>query len=304
MELRQLQSFREVVREGSFTAAAKNLHMTQPAVSLHVKALEQEVGARILERDGKGVRLTPAGKVLLEAAEVALAAVEEGARRVREVESPERGSVVLACGDTVALHLLPPVLTAFRRLHPKAEITVRNHGSREILELVLRREADLGIVTRPPWLDPALWARTLLVEPMRLALPPRHPLAQGPVAWKALDGEAAVLLGKHSETRSLVERGLREAGVSLAVVMESGNLEVVKAYVASGLGISILPEMAVTERDRRRMAVLPLPEGFPSRRIALVRRKDRVPGLLAAGLLTLLAERFRSGPPGESAAER
>jgi DNA-binding transcriptional LysR family regulator len=303
MELRQLESFREVVREGSFTGAARRLRMTQPAVSLHVKALEDELGARLLERDGRGVRLTEAGATLLRTADEALAALDDARRRIREASAPDRGRVVLACGDTVALHLLPPVLTAFRRLRPKAEVSIRNHGSQQILDLVLRREVDVGIVTRPPWLDPALWARTILVEPIRLAAPRRHALAgddgaeapaRAPAAAE-IAGQPAVLLAKPAETRALVDRGLRSLGVAVDVVMESGNLEVVKAYVAGGLGISFLPEMAITARDRQRMAVRPMPDGFPERRVAVVRRKDRAPTPLAVDLLRLLAEHFREG---------
>jgi DNA-binding transcriptional LysR family regulator len=294
MELRQLEAFREVVRQGSFTAAARALHMTQPAISQRIKELEDEVGARLLDRDGRGVRLTDPGKILLEAAEVALGATHESTRRIRESLAPERGRLVLACGDTVALRLLPPVLHAFSAQHPQAEVAVRNHGSREILELILKREADLGIVTRPAWLDPALWARTLLIDPLRLALPPKHRLAHGVPDLASLESEPAVLLSRHTETRGIVDRGVEDAGVHLRVVLESGNLEVVKAYVAGGLGLSFVPEMAVTDADRKRMAILPLPASFPSRRIAVVRRKDRLPGLLATSLLKLLAEHFRA----------
>lgn len=293
MELRQLESFREVVREGSFTAAARKLHMTQPAVSLHVKALEQHLQARLLHRDARGVRLTKAGAVLLETADQVLAGLEEAARRIREIEAPERGSVILACGDTVALHLLPPVITEFRSTHPAAEVQVANHGSRTILEMIMRREADLGLVTRPLWLDPALQARTLHIEPMRLALPRKHPLARRKRLGLAdLEGEAAVLLAKPAETRLLIDRGLAKAGVHLDVVMESGNLEVVKAYVRTGLGISLLPELAITGQDERWLAIRDLPEDFPKRRIALVRRKDRKPGLLVTSLLTIVAQHF------------
>ena len=295
MELRQLHSFRAVVREGSFTAAAKKLHMTQPAVSLHIKALEEELGARLLDRDGRGVRLTEAGEALLSSADAALASLEEAARRIAELRAPEKGTVVLACGDTVALHMLPPVLTQFRAAHPHAEVVVHNHGSKAILEMVLHREADVGIVTRPPYVDPALWSRTLLEDPLVLALPPAHALTQAKrLTLRALRGEPAVMLAKGAETRSLIDRALREAGVELQVVMESGNLEVVKAYVAGGLGLSIVPEMAVTTADRQRMALRALPAGFPPRKIAVVRRKDRTPGLLTTSVLRLLAEQFRA----------
>ncbi len=295
MELRQLESFREVVREGSFTAAARNLHMTQPAVSLHIKALEQELEARLLERDAKGVRLTPPGEVLLEAAETVLASLDEAARRIRELESPERGVLLLACGDTVALHLLPPVLKAFRKTHPLAEVQIQNHGSKEIIDRVLRRETDLGVVTRPPWLDPAIWSRNIHVENLVLALPRKHPLASAKKPnLESLQDEPAVLLAKPAETRYLIDRALGKAGVDVRVVMESSNLEVVKAYVRDGLGLSIIPEMALTGQDRRWLEIRSLPDAFPQRRIALIRRKDRKPGLLVMTLLKLLADHFKA----------
>jgi len=295
MEIRQLNSFREVVRQGSFTAAAKVLHMTQPAVSLHIKALEEELGARILDRDGRGVGLTAAGEVLLTSADRALAELEEAARRIAEIQSPERGTVVLACGDTVALHLLPRVLSRFRRLHPQAEMQVRNLGSKAILEMLLKREADLGIVTRPPYVDPALWSRILLEDPLVLALPRTHRLAHRKrLPPSALRGEPAVLLARPAQTRALIDRGLRALDVELTVVMESGNLEVVKAYVAAGMGLSIVPGMALGKADRRRLAIHPLPARFPQRRIAVARRKDRRPGLLTSDLLRLLAEHFQA----------
>lgn len=293
MEFHQLETFREVVRQGSFMAAARALHMSQPAVSAHVKALEQALGARLLERDGRGVRLTTQGGLVLEAAEAALGAVDELRRRVRESLDPERARVVLACGDTVALHLLPRVITGFRAAHPRAEVAVQNHGSRTILDLVLSREADLGIVTRPPRMDAALWSRTLVRDPFVLALPRGHRLARGVRSLRELDGEPAVLLARSTETRGLVDRGLEAAGVRLGVALESLNLEVVKAYVASGLGLSIVPELAITEADRQRLAVLPLPAGLAPRRISVVRRKDRAPGALVTTLLALMAREFR-----------
>ncbi|MDA1193813.1 MAG: LysR family transcriptional regulator [Planctomycetota bacterium] len=294
MELRQLESLRAVVREGTFTAAAKKMHMTQPAVSLHIKSLEEELGTRLLDRDGKGVQLTPAGSALLEGADAALASLQEAVRRIAEIRAPERGSVVLACGDTVALHLLPPVLTRFGKLHPLADVVVHNHGSKVILDMLLAREADLGIITRPPFLDPALWSRTLLEDPLVLALPPGHDLVTAKrLTARSLNGQAAVLLAKGAETRSLIDRSLRQADVELHTVMESGNLEVVKAYVAGGLGLSIIPEMALTDADRKRLVIRPVPGGMPARKITVVRRRDRTPGLLTADILTLLAEHFR-----------
>lgn len=295
MELRQLESFREVVRSGSFTAAAKTLHMTQPAVSLHMKSLEAEFGTRLLERDSRGVRLTDTGRLLLEAVERVFATLGETRRRIAEIEAPDRGTVVLACGDTVALHLLPPVLASFRKAYPLAEVQIINRGSRAVLETLLRRQADLGIVTRPPHLDPRLQARTIREEPLWLALPKKHRLASGGPLEDAseLAGEPAVLLEAGTETRSVIDRALRSAGVQLQVVMESGNLEVVKTYVKAGLGLSIIPDLALTAQDHRRLVLRRLPPDFPERRLALVRLKERKPTELLGALLGLVAEHLR-----------
>lgn len=294
MELHLLRSFREVAREKSFTAAAKNLLLTQPAVSQQVKALEEEVGERLFDRTGREVRLTPAGEVLLEAAEHVFALVEDAVRRIKDARTSDEGTVTVACGDTVTLYLLPPVLTEFRKRFPKADVSIRNHGSREVLSLVLAGQADFGVATAPPHLDPALEAAPLMDETFVLALPNDHRLAKkGISAVTEIDGETAVLLAKPAVTRSILDRALREANVRLVPAMESGNLEVVKAYVARGFGLSLLPAMAVTDRDRDRLAVHPLPAGFPKRRLVVVRRRDRHRTRLSQELVTLLAEHTR-----------
>jgi DNA-binding transcriptional LysR family regulator len=289
MELHLLRSFREVARERSFTAAAKNLVLTQPAVSQQVKSLEDELGERLFDRSGRDVRLTPAGEVLLEATERVFALVDDATRRIRETRTSEEGRVTLACGDTVTLYLLPPVLGEFRRRFPKAEVSVRNHASREVLDLVLSGAADLGLATAPPHLDAALEAAPLLDESLVLVLPPDHPLAgKTSVSLSDVDGEPAVLIAKPAVTRSILDRGLREAGVRLVPVMESGNFEVVKAYVARGFGVSVLPAMAVTDGDRPPLSVKPLPGSFPKRRLVVIRRRDRFQTRLSRELTSLL----------------
>jgi DNA-binding transcriptional LysR family regulator len=154
MEIHLLRTFREVVRARSFTAAAKRLYLTQPAVSQQIKALETEVGERLLERTGRDVRTTPAGDVLLEAADRALSILDDAAKAIREKRDAGEGTVTVACGDTVALYLLPPVLTEFARV-PKADGSVRNHGRARSGE-VLAGDADLGVATAPEALDEAL----------------------------------------------------------------------------------------------------------------------------------------------------
>jgi DNA-binding transcriptional LysR family regulator len=305
VELHHLRTFREVVRERSFTAAARNLLLTQPAVSQQVKALETELGERLLHRDGRDVRPTDAGRVLLDATERVFAIVEDASRRIREARTSESGRLTIACGDTVALYLLPPTLEEFRKRFPKAEVAVKNHGSKAIVDLVLAGSADLGVVTAPATLDAALEKATLLEERHVLAVPPGHRLAaRAEASPEDLAGEDAVLVAKSAVTRTVIDRGFRAAGVALRPVMESGNLEVVKAYVARGFGVSVLPALAVTEADRARFAVLALPASFPKRRLLVLRRRDRFHSRLAREFTRLLANhaalrrgRRKAGPP-------
>lgn len=295
MEIHLLRTFREVVRARSFTAAAKRLYLTQPAVSQQIKALETEVGERLLERTGRDVRTTPAGDVLLEAADRALSILDDAAKAIREKRDAGEGTVTVACGDTVALYLLPPVLAEFRAKYPKADVSVRNHGSREIVAMVLSGDADLGVATAPETLDEALESAPLLEEPLLLAVPQGHRLAaSGAASLADLDGEAAVLLARSTVTRQGIEAGLASAGVRLATAMESGNLEVVKAYVARGFGLSVLPALGVTDDDRKRMAIHPMPGTFPRRRLVVLRRRDRYRSSLARALTALLASHTKS----------
>jgi DNA-binding transcriptional LysR family regulator len=215
--------------------------------------------------------------------------------------------VTIACGDTVALYLLPPVLSDLRTRFPD-RVHVRNHGSVETTALVLAG-TPTSASRRNERLGDALESAPLLEELLVLALPPGHRLAAtGPATIAELDGESAVLLAPAAVTRAVIDEGLRAAGVRLTPAMESGNLEVVKAYVARGFGLSILPAMAVTDDDRRRMAIHPLPATFPKRKLVVLRRKDRWRSRLVVELTALLASHTKvlrpPGKPGKKALPR
>jgi DNA-binding transcriptional LysR family regulator len=305
MELHHLRTFREVVRERGFTAAARKLFLTQPAVSQQIKALETEVGERLLERSGRDVRPTEAGLLLLETADRVLRELDDAATRIRENRDDGGGSVVIACPDTIALHLLPSVLERFRAEFPKSGVTVRCHGSPEVVGLVLAGDADLGIATERRDLDPVLESARLLEEELVLAVPTSHRLAaKGPTSLADLANETAVLLAPPASTRAVIDEGLARAGISLVRVLESGNLEVVKAYVARGLGISILPALAVTPDDHRRFVVHSLPDPMPRRRLVVLRRKDRFRSRLVKRMTAILAEETEPKRRGRGAAGR
>ena len=289
MDLEGLRSFYHVARERSFSRAAKILHVSQPAVSVRVKALETEVGERLFDRARKGVQLTEAGAVLFESTEKIFADISEALTRLEELKESGAGRVRLGCSDTASLYLLPEVLRRFRRKYPACEITIRNAHTYEILDLLVQGELDFGIVTLPPAVDRRLEVHELYDEPFVLGCPREDPLLRRrKVALKALDGRPMVALEKGTVTRALTDRALRAAGVRPRIVLETGNIEVQKRYVSIGFGVALLPESAVAASDGRRLQTRPLDTGELERKIVAVVPRDRYVSRLARALLDLV----------------
>jgi DNA-binding transcriptional LysR family regulator len=291
VDLDALRSFYEVARERSFSRAARNLHVSQPAMSVRIKTLEQELGERLFDRARQGVALTEAGAVLLESAEKIFGDVEEARARLRELRESGSGRVRIGCSDTASLYLLPPVLRKFRKGHEAAEITIRNAHTSEILDLLVRGELDFGIVNRPTSMDRRLEARVLFTEPFLLVCSREDPLARhAQLSLRSLDGRPMVALERGTVTRDAVDRALRQAGARPRIVLETGNVEVQKLYAGLGFGCAILPKVAVSDADRRRLHVLPLKGDPIERTVVAVVPRDRYIPRSAQALLDLLGE--------------
>ncbi|MFQ5843468.1 MAG: LysR family transcriptional regulator [Planctomycetota bacterium] len=289
MDLEGLRSFFHVARERSFSRAARILHVSQPAVSVRIKALEDELGERLFDRARKSVALTEAGSVLYRSAEKIFSDVHEALDRLRDLRQSGAGRVRLGCSDTVSLYLLPEVLRRFRRRFPNCEITIRNAHTSEILDLLVQGELDFGIVTRPPSVDRRLEVHELLVEPFVLGCPRDDPLLRRRrVSLDALDGRPMVALEKGTVTRAAIDRALRSAGAAPRIVLETGNIEVQKRYVAIGFGVALLPRSAVAQGDRRRLRTVPIRVGELDRRIVAVVPRGRYVPRLARALLDLV----------------
>jgi DNA-binding transcriptional LysR family regulator len=289
VDLEALRSFYHVARERSFSRAAKLLHISQPAMSVRIKQLENELGERLFDRERKGVALTEAGAILFDSAEKIFADVEEARTRLRELRDAGGGRVRLGCSDTVSLYLLPPVLEEFRRTFPQAEITIRNLHTAEICDLLVRGELDFGIVTKPASLDRRLEARVVLTEPYVVAGSPADPVMRRPaVRLDALQDRPVVSLAKGTVTRDMLDRALRAAGVRPRVVLETGNIEVQKRYAASGFGLALLPLSAVADVDKRRLRVRPLEGTTLERVVVAVVPRERYLPRPAKALLALI----------------
>ncbi|MBN9560970.1 MAG: LysR family transcriptional regulator [Alphaproteobacteria bacterium] len=248
--LRQLRTFLAAVETGSVTTAARSLGLTQPAASQQLRELERALGARLLERAGGKLLPTAAGQALLEPARRAQAAAEDAASAVAAYRSGEVGRVRLGTGATACIHLLPPILAAARQGMPGLEITVAIGNSEEVVRLVEVGELDIALVTLPVPVARSMRVTRLLRDPLVALLPDGMAATAGVLGPSQLGRLPLILYEQRGATRAIVDAWFRRAGFEARPIMELGSVEAIKVLVASGLGVSVLPELAVREPVR------------------------------------------------------
>ena len=247
MDLRQLEMFKAVAEEGTFTKAAKRVHVTQSAISRQIKLLEEELGSVVLHRGQKRVALTAPGDLLLKTVHRVQRELQETVSQISETRTLHRGSVSLAGGMTVCMYILPPVLKKFRALYPKVELSVINAPTASVLESLRRHELDLALLTLPIVADD-LQVRPALREEMVVVTAPGHPLSKRkPVAPADLGTHPLILYESGSNTRRVLDDFFLEEKVAVRVAMETENVEIIKAMVSHGLGVSIIPFAAAAK---------------------------------------------------------
>ena len=311
MELAQLRTFLKVAEEGSVTKAAGSLHLTQPAVTQHIRALERQFGTTLFERTGRGMLLNGPGELLRDYARKALAAIEDGQQVIADIVQGRSGRLILAAGVTTSIFHLPRWLKAFRKAHPDVDITVKTGGSREVARMALDREIDLGLVTSPVP-HPDLEALPLFDEQIVLVGPPdarsdappdSSPSPQPdagpdalpggpptrPVMQATLSETPLILFPRGTGFRAYLDQVLAEAGASPHVKMETDSVESIKGFVQVGLGMSFLPLSAVqAEIEAGLLVRVDLVGVAPlTRTTAVVRRKDRYFGVAARDFLAI-----------------
>lgn len=281
VELHQLRYFLAVARFRHFTRAAESLYVAQPSLSQQIQKLEAELGVPLFDRQGRRIVLTAAGERLLPFAERILADVEAAQRSLREARDLVHGRLVVGAPPTVGTRLLPQVAAAFRREYPGIELLMREDGVRALIQLLEQEAVDLAVVTLP---IPAgrLEAVPLLTEELVLAVARHHPLARREsVALAELASEPFVLAKVGYGLRDVTLTACHAAGFTPRVALDGGETDTVLRFAAAGLGVAIVPEMAIEPDDPRAPAVVRLREPRLTRTLALAWRHDR--SLTAAG---------------------
>lgn len=274
--LKQLRAFCQAARLGSVTRAAEALYLSQPAVSLQLRALEGELGAELFERQGRGLSLTVAGQALFELAEPLMDGIDgledEFSARLRGMAA---GELNIAAGSSTILYFLPPFVEAFREAHPEVQLKLHNVTGKDGLALIRSDEVDLAVGSMldvPTDLD---YAAVRSFDPM-LITPLDHPLtAAHPLTLEHLSPYGLILPPQRLTTYRLVDLVFQQRRVPYTVALEVGGWEIIKQYVAMGLGISIVTGICITESDYERLAVRNLRAYFPPRSYGVVIRKGK-----------------------------
>ena len=248
MNLHQLEIFYAVAQRLNISAAAADLRLTQPAVSLQIKSLEKNLGIRLLDRSGAKLHLTEAGEVLYRCAVSVLHAKDEALRSIAELGAATKGKLILGANITGGMYLLPRIVRNFKESHPETEVVFEIESTDRICERVLQSALDMGVVGGPTE-DRRLGVEVICADPIAMIVSPTHSLANRPsIGIHELDGQACILPAQGSRTRQLVERKLREAGASPRIVMQLFGTEAVKKAVEANLGIGFVSVYAV-ERE-------------------------------------------------------
>ncbi|MDB5850181.1 MAG: LysR family transcriptional regulator [Rhodoferax sp.] len=297
--LRQLRVFQAVAQQRNFSRAGDAIGLTQPAISRAIRELEGQLGLQLLNRTTREVEPTEAGRSLAGKLDRLLDELELALLDVQGMASVRRGKVRVASSPTLSANLMPACIARCTALHPEIQLVLLDRVQQDVLGSVRAGEVDFGVVIDPS--EPEdLHCETILREPFCLVCRNDHPLAQRKsVTWRALDGQQLVLLDHASGSRRLIDKALVDQQAKVDVVQELGHPTTVFRMVEAGIGITVLPALALSapELQGRALSVCRLTPRV-ERRIMLVHRKHRALAPMVEVVWRLVAEVAGEVPAG------
>ena len=293
--LKQLRAFCHAVRTRSISKAAELVHLSQPSVSLQIKALEREMDTVLFERRGPKIALTPQGRALYELASPLVEGIDNlpdaFAERCGDLDA---GEIHIAAGESTILYLLPGFVERFAAAHPGIEIRLHNVTGREGLERLRADSVDFAVGAMLDTPGDIVY-RPIFTYPTVLIAPHDHPLtALAVVTLEDISPHGLILPPRHLSTWRIVDIVFQQHRVDYRVKIEAGGWEVIKRYVARGLGVSIVSSICMTEEDR--LAAMPLDAYFPSRTYGVVLRRGKFLSPAARRFLEMFDSDGIAGP--------
>jgi len=290
MDFDQLEIFLEVARLSSFSRAAEKRFRTQPAISSQIRALEEEVGARLLDRSGGRVSLTAAGKLFFKYAEETLEQRKAMLIGIAETERVPRGEIVVGANEGTCLHILPEVFAQFKRDYPNVAVSIKRADYAKILESIIENTVDFGIVSLPVN-DNRLQAQLIHRDELVAITPPGHPLAAKKSATVADVAAFPLVVPKLGHTRDALDALFYERQLKPTFAMELDSSELLKRFVAADVGVGFIARSNIEEDIRANaLAAVALADAQIRRDLALVFRKDKSLSRAAQAFMEIAAK--------------
>ena len=288
-EMRHIRAFLTVARLRNFTRAANELHVSQSALTVQIRQLEDALGVVLFDRSRRGVSLTQAGKDVFVPLERILIDTEAIISQTRDLAGLRRGLVSIAALPSVAAALLPAALQEFTKQHPGIVVQVLDLVSEKVVEAVKKDQADfgIGIRTRP---DRELKATPLLTDRLAAFVPTSHLLVrQNSVSLRELLKYPLILTGKDSSVRAVLDHSLRQEKLSIVPAFETNYMSTALGMVTAGLGIAVLPESAGSLFSSNGISCIQISKPILSRRIEIIQKGDRCLAPAATAMVRILS---------------
>lgn len=291
MDFDQLETFLEVARLSSFSRAAEKRFRTQPAISAQIRGLEDEIGAKLLDRSGGKVSLTGAGKAFQKYAEDAIQARRDVVTAMAEMERVPRGEIVVGANEGTCLHVLPEVFSEFKKQYPGVSVNINRLESAGILSGIIDNSVDFGVMSLPVN-DNRLTVVSIHRDELVIITPPGHPLSKAKSATLAEASQYPLLMPEAGHTRDAIEQYFHERKLKLNVSMELDSSELLKRFVAADVGIGFIARSNVLEDVQAGVLVaLSIADVTIRRDLALVFRKDKALSRAALAFIDIAVKR-------------
>jgi LysR family transcriptional regulator, transcription activator of glutamate synthase operon len=271
MEIRQMRYFMEVAKREHVTEAAKALHVAQSSVSRQLINLESELGVDLFVHEGRRVRLTPIGRIFLERVEQAMNMIHEAERGVKEYLEPEKGTVRIAFPISMAAHVLPTAIFAFRQQYPEAKFQMRQGLYQDLIDGVISGDFNLALIAPVPEEETRIKGKVLFTENIVALLPAQHPLANRPaLQLQELKDVPMVTLPEGTIFRKLVLRACLKLGFAPVIAFEGDDIDALKGLVSAGLGYALMPEVTLMDSLPRATVKVPVVNPGVTRTIGVI----------------------------------
>ncbi len=295
MEMTQLEFFLQVIAEGSFSKAADAVGRTQPAVSIAIRRLEEEVGAPLFDRSQKTPTLTEAGQRIQDYAQRILTLRDQARGAVAELRELKRGLVRVGANESTSLYLLPQIILAFREKHPDVKVEIYRHVSERLPREVLERNVDFAVLAFEP-VDRDLESFCVLRDELSLILNPEHPLAKRKeVTVEELGRESFLAHNVKTASRNKVIEVFAEHHTPLNITLELATVETIKRFVQLNVGLAFVPHMCVGEElERGTLATVPVQGLTYVRTLWATHRRNATHSHAAAAFLAVLRQHAKA----------